>query len=393
MILFSTILPVKEEVSGTDVLEAILEWEETKDIKKEYEELDGLDVYHYTKEQDKKDSIPWTQTFVYEKGRHRLHIVQETDYKTVETTVLENKYVTPSIITLLIERDILNGVKKEPVIAANKSLILPILSFNDKKVAETMAFRLKGAAQVIYSPVSDNKIAYLGKVEKISVSEAAHKVFTYGRLYLYDPVYSWDSLKKLKEYRKTNNDLNDSLHKTEAQLQDNKELVLAYEEEITTLENKLVAANNQLSANSLKISGLENKLCGDEPVLFYGDEKDIYEGETKDIILSILAKEYKNLPDKTRRKDVIEAILKRNKVTGRADSIITQLKAGLKGYKSLNLPLRLMFEAFGFDIAENGEHYKITFQGDDRYLVVLSKTASDHREGKNFMSEVVNTMF
>ena len=36
-----------------------------------------------------------------------------------------------------------------------------------------------------------------------------------------------------------------------------------------------------------------------------------------------------------------------------------------------------------FEITEAGKHYKITYRGDQRYMVTVGKTPSDNRSGSN----------
>jgi hypothetical protein len=47
----------------------------------------------------------------------------------------------------------------------------------------------------------------------------------------------------------------------------------------------------------------------------------------------------------------------------------------------------------GFDISEDGKHYKAVFQGDGRYTFSISKTSSDHRAGKNTASDINKKLF
>jgi hypothetical protein len=47
----------------------------------------------------------------------------------------------------------------------------------------------------------------------------------------------------------------------------------------------------------------------------------------------------------------------------------------------------------GFDLTDDGKHYKAVFQGDGRYTFSFSKTSSDHRTGKNLASDINNKLF
>ena len=37
----------------------------------------------------------------------------------------------------------------------------------------------------------------------------------------------------------------------------------------------------------------------------------------------------------------------------------------------------------GFEITEEGKHYKLTYRDDPRYIVTIGKTPSDNRSGNN----------
>lgn len=39
--------------------------------------------------------------------------------------------------------------------------------------------------------------------------------------------------------------------------------------------------------------------------------------------------------------------------------------------------------SLGFQITDDGKHYKITYKGDSRYMVTVGETPSDNRSGSN----------
>ena len=69
-----------------------------------------------------------------------------------------------------------------------------------------------------------------------------------------------------------------------------------------------------------------------------------------------------------------------------------EIKNMLKSYDGLNKTSRQELIDFGFEITDDGKHYKLIFCGDNRYSTALSKTPSDHREGKNAASEIIGKM-
>lgn len=69
-----------------------------------------------------------------------------------------------------------------------------------------------------------------------------------------------------------------------------------------------------------------------------------------------------------------------------------RLKTLMTGYKTMSAPMRQELMDMGFDISEDGKHYKLTYRNDPRYYTTISKSGSDHREGKNIVSKITRTM-
>ena len=54
--------------------------------------------------------------------------------------------------------------------------------------------------------------------------------------------------------------------------------------------------------------------------------------------------------------------------------------------------MRQELMSLGFEITEAGKHYKITYRGDQRYMVTVGKTPSDNRSGSNNAALIDKTM-
>ncbi|MFO1318556.1 MAG: hypothetical protein U1F52_02985 [Burkholderiales bacterium] len=61
--------------------------------------------------------------------------------------------------------------------------------------------------------------------------------------------------------------------------------------------------------------------------------------------------------------------------------------------KSLDQKSKRTLEEMGFELSDDGKHYKIVFQGDDRYSFSLPKSGSDHRGGLNAASDIGRLLF
>ena len=98
-----------------------------------------------------------------------------------------------------------------------------------------------------------------------------------------------------------------------------------------------------------------------------GDETELYEGEIKDILLSVLVDACKNVPAGSRRADVINDIIRKNGYQHLAEKLEKRIKELFRGYKTMNGAMRQELQAMDFTITEDGSHYKLTYHGDPRY--------------------------
>jgi len=50
-------------------------------------------------------------------------------------------------------------------------------------------------------------------------------------------------------------------------------------------------------------------------------------------------------------------------------------------------------EEMGFEITDDGKHYKLTYEDDDRYTFTLPRSGSDRRGGLNAASDIAKRLF
>ena len=103
-------------------------------------------------------------------------------------------------------------------------------------------------------------------------------------------------------------------------------------------------------------------------------------------------KSLKAATPKTRRYDVLNDILENNayeKIHEERETIIKNL---FKNYKTLSGIMRQELKDIGFEITDDGKHYRLTYYGDDRYKTTIAKTGSDWREGKNIAATILKNM-
>ena len=170
------------------------------------------------------------------------------------------------------------------------------------------------------------------------------------------------------------------------------ELLAVFDEEQEKLRKQiddLTSANNALLMENER---LRNKISGTDsiPLLYRGVEDDFYAGEVKDLILSTLEKALDSIADNTRRADVVRDIVDNNGYERISESNAEEIKRLLKNYDGMSSKTRQALKDLGFEITEDGKHYKVTYHGDGRYQMAYSKTPSDVRTGKNMVQKTVN---
>ncbi len=96
--------------------------------------------------------------------------------------------------------------------------------------------------------------------------------------------------------------------------------------------------------------------------------------------------------ENSRRQHVLVDLLASNQPSRNGAKLEDEIKSLFKTYRDMDAPTRSALLRLGFDISEDGKHYKVIFQGDGRYTFTLPKTSSDHRAGKNIASDITNAL-
>lgn len=171
------------------------------------------------------------------------------------------------------------------------------------------------------------------------------------------------------------------------------EFIDAFDAELKAKDERLVEANREIARLNAELSrhgGRETQAAGELIVL--GNEQDFFPGEIKDIAIAALENYAGSSLAGTRRSHVLDDLLQHNKKSGTQDAIDSELKAIFRSYVEMDAKTRGRLTKLGFDITEEGKHYKAVFQGDGRYTFIISKTSSDHRAGKNLASDIIKTL-
>lgn len=168
----------------------------------------------------------------------------------------------------------------------------------------------------------------------------------------------------------------------------------SFEEDMLKLQEQVEQLSRVNDALTSENYGLRSKINTVDrvPVIFLGDEEEFYAEEIKEMILDALEEALKAATPKTRRYDVLRDILEKNAYKRIRDEREKTIKNMFKDYKTLSGIMRQELKDIGFEITDDGKHYRLTYYGDDRYKTTIAKTGSDWREGKNIAATILKNM-
>ena len=162
-------------------------------------------------------------------------------------------------------------------------------------------------------------------------------------------------------------------------------------------ENKnLHSKNKQLQRENYalraKIDALESttskkQTSGAEPFYNIGKESELYPGEYSDLLFYILSQVHCKYEVNSRPALLIKSLLNANPKIGNYEKTIMDLTKILSQGKKLSQSDYNKIQKIGFSVKTDG-HTKITFKGDKRYMFTIANSPSDHREGKNILSDI-----
>ena len=233
------------------------------------------------------------------------------------------------------------------------------------------------------------------KEERLSRSNALTSRYTVA-INMLDTRLKLNNMQKMvAESQKTADESRKMADECQKIADENIALVESVDDEIANLKEQVKTLSSQNEALLAENHGLKKKLDNSKnvPVLYYGDEKDLFDGEIKEFVLGTLAESVKNLPKKSRRAAVLTDLINRNGgYSDRASEKAEMLVKTLKGYKTLTALQKRFLEKLGFVISRDGIHYKLTYYGDNRYRAILASTPSDIHSGENVAREIIRNM-
>lgn len=211
-----------------------------------------------------------------------------------------------------------------------------------------------------------------------------------------DPLYTWDGvltslLRDRFESQKSKRT------KAERTKEETEELLDSFSndfDELTEENGRLRSSISDLESElAFYRDAFNNKTVYDNGFLSSGSEKEFFQDEKKEFILSVLSDSLASIKDNTRKKHIVQDIIQQNNSEDVLSKKREEVKRLLTDYSGLTGKLKQDLKQLGFTTSDEGKHYKLTYFDDNRYTITMGKTPSDGRAGKNNVSEINNKVF
>lgn len=269
-------------------------------------------------------------------------------------------------------------------------LVEPNRAFSVRLMSEVSSQNVYGGAIGVYWPEGGGRRSFFLHHESESPLEMERAVVEEVRSALANrrplPRVTWPAVQELIS-RRTYNTLREQgstevqkyAEEFDKELKSKQEEIEDAEREISRLEAEL----RKYQAQNPMQSGL---------ALQTAPEQDLYAGELLGVVRDALADAVTRVTEDSRRQHILNSIVRANPPTGEAEAMRNRLKTLLRDFRSMDAKVRSALQDMGFEISEEGKHFKIVFQGDDRYTFTMPKSGSDHRGGLNLASDIARLL-
>lgn len=170
------------------------------------------------------------------------------------------------------------------------------------------------------------------------------------------------------------------------------EVIESASEEIKQLQKKV--NDLELKVDSLTVA-LNRKNMGDSKgIIIDYTEKEFFDDEIKRIVIECIKRTingYGSDAQKWREYHLLKDIIDNNTVSEIGNNIKAEMTSIFKKDNLTKADVRAL-KGLGF-VLQAGNHVKYVFHGDDRYIITVSKTPSDHRSSENLAHEAIHLIF
>ena len=334
-------------------------------------------------------------------------------------------YITNDNISII--ADVINGKSKYtlPVIYVSHPFLSEDYSLDVNELAKDMAgsahviVELSSDTSSVLKTITDSRNAYDGAIDIFFSNDSfryirwaettanqfrykvSHAVYTRMAMRNIDEDSSLSALKirnKLKlieksghheleiEKLKEKNNYLQELYDTASELNS------GLEKDLQALENKNRELENKNRALSAALS--RKKENEEKCIQLAFSEDEFYDEEIKHFVLECIKKSIGQYgDDEKNRRDyhILSDIVQLNDAANIAEGIKTDILNTFRKGKLSGADNKAL-QDIGF-VLQKGSHDKYVFHDDDRYIVTVSKTPSDHREGENVAHDAIKLIF
>jgi hypothetical protein len=128
-------------------------------------------------------------------------------------------------------------------------------------------------------------------------------------------------------------------------------------------------------------------------IVFKGNEPELFPNEQAELVLDVLEEKLRTGNCSVRIRNMLASILDANERTNNKDAFLAQLKAVLTESGGLSAKGKRELIRMGFELTEDGKHYKLAIKNDGRYAHPISKTPSEYRSQENNFSQLKKRFF
>ncbi len=176
--------------------------------------------------------------------------------------------------------------------------------------------------------------------------------------------------------------------------EDVSEYVSAFDSEIRAKDEQLSEAEKEIKHLKSRIRSLEFKNSTHHATSWeICSEQQLRKGEFDEVIRDALIFAAANVQAGSRRQDIITAAAYEIQESSYLKDSREILKQILRNYTSMSGDISRNLKELGFDISDDGKHYKLIYMQDDRYVFSLPKSGSDWRGGMNSVSDIAKRVF